>query len=315
MNAPATDGPQVIPEALEGERVDRVVSMLFDLPRREAASLVAAGSVRIAGRPVGSRSRRVASGEVLDVTVGPAVAEAPLAPDPGVRFGVVHADEAVIVVDKPAGLVVHPGAGNRSATLIHGLLARYPDLAGVGQPERPGLVHRLDAGTSGLLVVARTAKAYEDLCRQLAARQVERRYLALVAGHLAAPAGDIDAPIGRSATRRTAMAVAAAGRAARTSYEVLAELGEPVEAALLECRLGSGRTHQIRVHLSAIGHPVLGDGTYGRPESAARAAVIGLHRPFLHAHHLAFSHPESASAASFTSPLPPELEEVRARFR
>jgi 23S rRNA pseudouridine1911/1915/1917 synthase len=219
---------------------------------------------------------------------------------------VVAADEAVIVVDKPAGLVVHPGAGHRGGTMVHGLLARFPELAGVGQPDRPGIVHRLDAGTSGLLMVARTPAAYDSLVAQLAARTVERRYLACVWGAVASDSGVVDAPIGRSGTDPTAMAVVAEGRPARTGYEVLARFDHPVVATLLECRLETGRTHQARVHLAAIGHPLVGDARYG-----GQRASLPADRPFLHAHRLGFDHPVSGRRCRYESPLPPDLENVR----
>ncbi|MEA2704158.1 MAG: rRNA synthase [Actinomycetota bacterium] len=297
----------VIPNAFDGERVDRVVSMLCDLTRKEASELVAAGGVRLGGRPVTLRSRRVTEGELLEIDA-PAPAEAPgeLEADPGVEVPVVFADDHVVVVDKPAGLVVHPGAGRRSGTLVHGLLARYPDIAAVGDPARPGVVHRLDRGTSGLLMVARTPLAYGSLVSQLAARTVDRRYLALAWGHFDNSAGVVDAPIGRGARDRTRMTVTAGGRSARTGYQVLESYDQPAEATLVECRLETGRTHQVRVHLAAIGHPVVGDVRYGgaRPYLAPG-------RPFLHAAELGFDHPATGERVRFESPLPPDLENVR----
>lgn len=295
-----------VPGALAGERVDRVVATLCDVPRTEAASLVAAGAVRLDGAPVPVRSRRVEEGQWLEVHL-PEGHRRPgagaLPPDPSVDVTVVAADEAVIVVDKPPGLVVHPGAGHDRGTLVQGLLARYPDLAGVGEPDRPGIVHRLDAGTSGLLVVARTAGAHASLVGQLAARTVERRYRALVWGHVEAGSGLIDAPIGRAPNDPTKMAVTGTGRPARTRYEVIERFTRPVGTTLLECRLETGRTHQIRVHLAAIGHPLVGDARYRGGRSSLPAA-----RPFLHAHRLAFDHPVDGGRRSFDSSLPPDLE-------
>src|SRR5439155_23772111 len=175
------------------------------------------------------------------------------------------------VVDKPPDLVVHPGAGNAAGTMVAGLLARFPELAGVGEADRPGVVHRLDKGTSGLLVVARTPAAYESLVGQLSSRSVERRYRTLVWGWPEPTTGLVDAPIGRSRRDPTRMAVAAGGREARTGYETERRYHEPVEAALLECRLETGRTHQIRVHLAAIGHPVVGDARYRGARSSFRS--------------------------------------------
>src|SRR5437764_4716542 len=187
-----------IPPARAGERVDRAVALLTGLARGEVAALVDAGEVKLDGRPVKARSKRVAEGELLEVEV-PERSETRLVPDPSVHVPVVHADDEVIVVDKPADLVVHPGNGHEDGTLVHGLLARFPDFAGVGPDAvRPGIVHRLDKGTSGLLVVARTQAAFDSLVAQLSARQVTRRYVALVWGSVAADAGLIDAPLARS---------------------------------------------------------------------------------------------------------------------
>ena len=295
-----------VPLALDGERLDRVVSLLWGLARGDAATLVAAGDVRVGGRPVLVRGRRLASGDVVEVDL-PEREEAPsLAPEPGIDVPVVAVDEHVVVVDKPAGLVVHPGAGHATGTLVNGLLARWPELAGVGDPARPGIVHRLDAGTSGLLVVARTAPAYASLVAQLAARTVERHYLALVWGWVEAPAGMVDAPVGRAARDRTQMAVSAGGREARTRYKVVARYAEPAPVTLLECWLETGRTHQIRVHLAAIGHPVVGDSRY----RGARPS-LPVDRPFLHAFELGFDHPATGDRQQYSSPLPPDLEDVR----
>jgi 23S rRNA pseudouridine1911/1915/1917 synthase len=298
-----------IPEPLSGERVDRVVALVTGVSRTEARRLVEGGAVLVDGRAVTVGSTRVVGGGVLDVDL-PAPAAAPaVAPDPSVVFEVVHADADVVVVDKPAGLVVHPGAGHDRGTLVHGLLARFPDVAGVGDPDRPGLVHRLDKDTSGLLVVARTAAAHAGLVRQLTERSVFRRYVALVWGHVDSPRGLVDAPIGRSARAATRMAVSARGREARTRYEVVTAYTDPVELTLLRCELETGRTHQIRVHLAAIGHPVVGDRSYrGARQSFA------VPRSFLHAAGLGFEHPTTGAAMRFESPLPADLEAVLSRL-
>ena len=306
---------ETIPAALAGERVDRVVAMVTGLSRAEVAALVEAGAVRLRGRPVRSRSRRVAEGDVVEVDVPEPTAAAPLVADPGGVAPVVHADADVIVVDKPAGLVVHPGAGRAEGTLVQGLLVDFPELAGLpaagaGEADRPGIVHRLDAGTSGLLVVARTPRAYHSLVGQLQARSVERRYRALVLGTVEAAGGVVDAPIGRSEGDPTRMAVNTTGRPARTRYEVVTPYRDPVPTTELSCRLETGRTHQIRVHLAAIGHPVVGDPRYG-----GSRAVLPLYRPFLHATRLAFDHPASGERMAFDSPLPPELEALRRDLR
>lgn len=209
---------------------------------------------------------------------------------------VVHVDEALAVVDKPAGLVVHPAPSHRGPTLVDELGEL---LAGGADPERPGIVHRLDKETSGLLVVARDDEAHAALQAAVRRREVERAYLALAQGRLASRTGTIDAPIGRAAKQRHRMAVSgAAAREARTHFEVL----EPLRAeTYLEARLETGRTHQIRAHFAAIGHPLVGDPTYGGE------ARYGLQRQFLHAHRLAFAHPVSGEAMRFESPLPPDL--------
>ena len=290
-----------VPAALAGERVDRAVALLTGWSRSDVAVLIEEGAVRIGGQPV-AKSRRLAEGEEVEVEGEPEVDTPPVA-EP-VEFPVLHADDDVVVVVKPAGLVVHPGAGHETGTLAAGLLHRFPEIVEVGDPMRPGIVHRLDRDTSGLMVVARSPLAYDALTAALAAREVERRYLALAWGRFDAHRGTIDAPIGRSATRRTRMAVREAGKEARTGYEVLSEYDHPV-CTLIECRLETGRTHQIRVHLAAIGHPVVGDGTYGGDRNPLRPG-----RPFLHAHALALIHPATGERLEFSDPLPPELMAV-----
>ncbi|HEX2063572.1 MAG TPA: RluA family pseudouridine synthase [Acidimicrobiales bacterium] len=299
---------ETIPPALDGQRVDRVVALLTGLSRAEVAALVDNGGVRLEGQPVAVRSRRVAEGDELEVNVPEAPVAAPLEPDPTVPFEVAHADADVIVVDKPAGVVVHPGARKEKGTLVHGLLSRFPDVAasGAGEPHRPGIVHRLDRGTSGLMVVARTPASHLSLVDQLKRRSVERRYLALVWGRVAAESGLVDAPVGPSAADPTRMAVSAPGRQARTRYQVLARFEGPAPVTLAECRLETGRTHQVRVHMAAIGHPLVGDERYG----GRRLGPVP-ERPFLHAHRLAFDHPGTGERLSFESALPPDLEAVR----
>jgi 23S rRNA pseudouridine1911/1915/1917 synthase len=208
---------------------------------------------------------------------------------------IVHLDEALAVIEKPAGLVVHPAPSHRGPTLVDELA----EILGGGDPERPGIVHRLDKQTSGLLVVARDDATHAALQAQVQQRQVERVYLALAGGRLSSRTGTIDAPIGRAARQRHRMAVSgAASREARTHFEVLELLRLDT---YLEARLETGRTHQIRAHFAAIGHPLVGDTTYGGAER------YGLHRQFLHAHRLAFEHPRSGERLSFESPLPPDL--------
>jgi 23S rRNA pseudouridine1911/1915/1917 synthase len=297
-----------VPRALDGERADRVVAFLAGIPRSDAAAVVQAGGVRLGGRVVAKGSQRVEAGSELEVDLP----EAPDVPGPGsdVPFDVVWADDDVIVVDKPAGVVVHPGAGHPTGTLVNGLLARFPDMAAPDWPDadRPGIVHRLDKGTSGLLMAARRPLAAGPLMSQLKARTVERRYLALVAGDLEGPRGVIEAPLARSPSDPTRMTVRADGRPAVTSYEVVARHGA---ATLLRCTLQTGRTHQVRVHLAAIGNPIVGDDRYPArartPATAPVARLLPPGRPFLHAEVLGFDHPRTGGRLRFTSELPPDL--------
>lgn len=319
--APEPGGPEVVtvPALLDGVRLDRVVSTVTGVSRSVAADLVTSGAVTVDGRPATQRSAPVPAGSLLAVAVGEI--PVPLEPELSVPVSVVHEDPDVVVVDKAAGLVVHPGAGRRTGTLAGGLLARYPDLsglveAGLCDPHRPGIVQRLDKGTSGLMVVARTPVAYRSLVDQLTARAVTRRYLALVAGLVAEDQGAVDAPIGRSLRSPTRMGVSAQGREARTGYTVLARYDDEEPLTLLVLALETGRTHQIRVHLAAIGHPVVGDDRYGSSAGAARAAVAASGamarrlepgRLFLHAARLGFVHPTSGEAMQWDAPLPADL--------
>ncbi len=300
-----------IPPTLDGERLDRVICLIWDLARSEATQLIASGAVRLGGQPIAVRARRVVAGQELEVDLPAARAAVALAGEVGGDdLALVYVDDDVIVIDKPAGLVVHPGAGRSTGTLVQALLGRFPDMAATGDPDRPGIVHRLDKGTSGILVVARSPAAYGSLAAQLAARTVDRRYLALAVGCIETDAGVVDAPVGRRSTDRTRMAVVAGGRPARTHYRVLSRFTEPAEATLVECKLETGRTHQVRVHLTAIGHPVVGDARYG----GARLAVP-VARPFLHAAQLAFDHPTTGERRQFSSPLPADLEAVLVPLR
>lgn len=291
-----------VPDSLAGERVDRAISLLTGLSRSQARALVEAKAVLLDGRPVAA-ARRLVGGEGMEVS-GEVPAEPALVADPSIHVDVRHLDDDVIVVSKPAGLVMHPGAGQRAGTLAAALLGRFPELAGVGDPHRPGIVHRLDRDTSGLLVVARTQSAYQSLVEDLARHDVDRRYLTLVHGHPEVRKGEIDAPIGRSTKRFDRMAVREGGRASRTAYAVLEELFDP-DVAFLECRLETGRTHQVRVHLAAIGHPVVGDPAYGTGRPAGFVP-----RLFLHASALGFTHPTTLERCLFEDPLPADLAEV-----
>ena len=300
----------LVPDALTGERIDRVVAVIAGVTRAEAASLVDDGRVTVNDFVEQHRSRRVALGDRIVVDERVVDPAALLEADPTIELTVVYEDDDVLVIDKPAGLVVHPGAGNQHGTLVHGLLARYPDLRELAVGEnavRPGIVHRLDKGTSGLLMVGRTARAVENLIGQLSSRAVSRHYRALAWGRFEATSGLIDAPVGRSDADPTRMTVTATGREARTRYSVLAAYTQPDPTTLVECWLETGRTHQIRVHLSAIGHPVVGDGRYGGARNAVHSP-----RPWLHAQSLAFDHPVTGAPMSFESDVPADLMAVLA---
>lgn len=299
---------ETLPEAFGGERIDRVVAAIAGLSRAVAKEFITEGKVVVDGRRVTTASRKVEAGAVVHVTMPPPEDPTPAA-QADVAFSVVHEDDDVLVVDKPAGLVVHPGAGQADGTLVNGLVARYPELLEVGEIHRPGIVHRLDRGTSGLLVVARTEDAYFGLVEQMSAHEPERVYLALAWGHPETDVGTIDAPIGRSARHPTRMTVTDSGRHAITHYRVEGRFTDPVACSLVRCRLETGRTHQIRVHLRAISHPVVGDRDYdgGRPG-------LDPGRPFLHAAELSFRHPVSDEPMRFEAPLPDDLSSVLDRL-
>jgi 23S rRNA pseudouridine1911/1915/1917 synthase len=291
-----------IPTALAGDRLDRVVALLADLSRAQSAALIASGGVTIDGVVAAAGKVKLEEGQTITIDTALLPEKELPRGDASVEVNVVHVDDDVIVVDKQQGLVVHPGAGNPTGTLVNGLLARYPEIASVGDPFRPGIVHRLDAGTTGLMVVARSAAAYESLVDQLSQRLVHREYVAVAVGAF-------DAAIGRDARELTKMAVRVDGKMARTHYAVLREFASPIVASLVRCELETGRTHQIRVHLAAVGHPVLGDATYGGVRS-----TVPFSRPALHAVRLTFAHPRSASDMSFEAPLPADIEGLIARL-
>ncbi len=302
----------VVPAGLDGVRCDRALAMLTGRSRASVAGAIAAGRVTLDGAGVPTAA--------LPLPAGPRrVADAPgpddggVGPDDSVAVDVVAESVDYVVVNKRAGQVVHPGAGQLSGTLVAGLLARYPELdelraGGWCDPERPGILHRLDKGTSGLLVVARTVRGYDELRGQLARREVERIYLGLVEGHVAESRGVVDAPIGRSTRTPTMMAVRADGRPARTGYEVIDRFEAP-RTTLLRLRLETGRTHQIRVHAASIGHPVVNDPRYGH----RRDRRLGEERIFLHAARLGFDDPASGERVVVNSPLPDDLAAIVAR--
>jgi 23S rRNA pseudouridine1911/1915/1917 synthase len=310
-----------VPAEAEGKRLDRFLCASLGGPTRAALRRwILEGRIRIEGRAASKPGLALRSGMELVVEV-PRPAAPTLAPDPGVPFEILHRDEHLVVVDKPAGVVVHPGAGVRDGTLVHGLLGRGVGLAPSGSPHRPGIVHRLDRGTSGLLVVARTDAAYAGLVRAFAERSVDKRYAALVWGHPDPDAGTIERAIGRSRSDPTRMSVGltrGTRRPAITHYRTVERL---VGFSRLVLRIETGRTHQIRVHLQSLHHPVVGDDRYGgRPwrgvqDPRKRSALRTFDRLALHAGELAFAHPIDGRALRFTSPLPVAFERLLAVLR
>lgn len=287
-----------------GRRLDHVLAERLDEPRSQVALRVAEGRVLLDGVPA-RKSARVVPGQ--EVTALPAQERTPPRPPP---VPVRWADEHLAVVAKPAGLVVHPGAGVADGTLVDALRAQGLSLADTGDPQRPGIVHRLDRGTSGLLLVASSDEAVGPLQAAIAAREVTRRYTALVDGVPSPARATIDAPLARERARRTRMGVDPQGRRAVTHYDVVEALGG---AARLDVRLETGRTHQIRAHLAAIGHPVCGDAAYGAARE--RAERLGLARPALHAARLTFAHPVTGEPIDVAEPLPADLEAALAVLR
>jgi 23S rRNA pseudouridine1911/1915/1917 synthase len=292
----------IVPDECAGLRLDRALCRMFpEFSRTRLARWVRSARVTLDGRPAQPR-RKVQGGERILLQPDPDPREYADRPE-AIPLAIVHEDGELLVVDKPPGLVVHPGAANWRGTLLNALLAHEPGLAAV---PRAGIVHRLDKDTSGLLVVAKTLAAHTDLVRQLAARSVKREYLAVVHGRVAR-AGRIEAPIGRHPVKRTRMAVTPRGKEAVTHYQVLERFEH---ATLLRCRLETGRTHQIRVHLSALGHPLVGDPAYGR-----RNSPIAFQRQALHAEHLALTHPRTRKEMHWQSAPPIDMQELIATLR
>ena len=288
-----------------GERLDTFIARRCpELSRSHARRLIDEGLVSVNGRKV-KPSERVAAGLSVSVTIPPPETIT-LVPE-AIPLTIIYQDGDIIVLDKPAGLTVHPAPGHPSGTLVNALLAACPDLRGIAGTRRPGIVHRLDKDTSGLMVVAKNDRAQRALQRQLKDRDVRKTYLALVRGVPAPREGTIAAPIGRHPKNRKKMAVVADGREATTRYRVREEIAGG-QYSLLEVEPVTGRTHQIRVHLAAVGHPVVGDATYGRP-----SAAVG--RQFLHAHKLAFGMPLGGRTVEFESPLPADLREALSQLR
>ena len=291
-----------------GERLDRwLAAHVADVSRARLQELIDGGVVKVDG-VARKRAYRLQGGEGIELEVPPRTQEE-LAPE-AIALTIVHEDADVLVIDKPAGMVVHPGAGHSDATLAAAALAHAPGIAAVGGARRPGIVHRLDKDTSGLLVLAKTQRAYDSLTRQLAARTVKRRYVAVVHGRVRAVSGVVDAPIGRDPRHRQRMAVRPPGQGKRavTRWRVVERFPR---FTLLDVSLETGRTHQIRVHMASLGHPVAGDRTYGgklRPPIALEGLA-------LHAAALTFVHPVTQAPHEFTAPLPARIEVLLCHLR
>ena len=278
-----------------GQRLDLFLAQRAQgLSRSRVKRLILEGHALVNSEMAGP-GRRLKAGDRVSLSVPPPAAVA-LAQEP-IPLRVVYQDEHLLVVDKPAGLAVHPAPGHPSGTLVNALLALCSDLSGIGGELRPGIVHRLDKDTSGLMVVAKSDAAHQGLSLQWKERSVRKGYLALVSGRLAPPDGVVDAPVGRDPRNRKRMAIVPGGRAARTRYHTLRAVGPDT---LVELFPETGRTHQIRVHMAALGHPLVGDALYGRRDPR-------LARQFLHAHSLAFNLPATGQRVEFESPLPEEL--------
>ena len=306
------DGEIITGQLSGGGRLDKALAEASGLSRARVQALIAEGAVTVGGMTATHPSARVEADSEFAIAVPPA-AEAQARPQ-DIPLTVVFEDEHLIVVDKPAGLVVHPAAGNPDGTLVNALLHHCAGgLSGIGGVARPGIVHRIDKDTSGLMVVAKSDAAHEGLARQFADHSIERAYLAVVNGHPKPPSGTISGRIGRSDANRKKMAVlpkeSSRGKHAVTRYKVLKELDG---CALVECRLETGRTHQVRVHLASIGHALLGDPVYGRANAALRPILeqLDFRRQALHAAALGFIHPVTGNRLSFSSELPPDMAEL-----
>jgi 23S rRNA pseudouridine1911/1915/1917 synthase len=303
-----------------GQRLDKALAEASGLSRERVKALLAEGRIELDGRAASQASAKPPAGAAYAIDLPPAVPAEAQAQD--IPLAVVYEDADLIVVDKPAGLVVHPAAGNPDGTLVNALLHHCAQsgggqLSGIGGVARPGIVHRIDKDTSGLLVAAKNDAAHEGLARQFADHSIERAYLAIVSGLPIPAAGTITVRIGRSATNRKKMAPldegSSRGKHAVTHYKVLESFGHGAAgAALVECRLETGRTHQVRVHMSSIGHSLLGDPLYGRSHPRLRPVLSGLGftRQALHAAVLGFSHPITGETIRFTSELPPDMREL-----
>ena len=308
-----TNPPRRITAQTGPARLDQYLAALdLGLTRSRLQQLIADGDILVNGAAV-KPSHRIRPGDRIQLSPPPPQPAAAIPQD--IPLTVIYQDAHLIVIDKPPGLPVHPGPGHPDGTLVNGLLALCPDIQGIGGRIRPGIVHRLDKDTSGLIIAAKTETAHNNLSQQIKDRAIKKGYLALVQGAPSPPSGTIDVPIARDPRRRTRMAITPAGRQSRTEYRTLQHINAPTSKrttpytldrtnaaqTLLELQLHTGRTHQARVHLAWLGHPIIGDTLYGKP-------APHLTRQFLHAHQLAFTHPQTNQPLQFNSPLPPDLQ-------
>jgi len=299
-----------VPDGLDGMRLDQAISRLFGLSRTAAAAVVEAGDVRVDGVPR-AKSERVHGGAWLEVTLpAPRSAATVAAPEPVPGLTVVYSDDDIVVVDKPVGVAAHPSPGWTGPTVTGGLAAMGHRIATGGAPERQGVVHRLDVGTTGVMVVAKSERAYSVLKRAFRERDVDKRYHAVVQGQLDPLRGTVDAPIDRHPTHDYKWAVVSGGRPSVTHYDTLEAFPA---ASLVDVRLETGRTHQIRVHFAALRHPCVGDLTYGADPTLATR--LGLARQWLHARSLGFAHPGTGDYVTFASEYPADLATALATLR
>jgi len=299
----------IIAPTADGWRLDRALAdAVPTLSRERLKVLIASGAVTRDGQMVRDPAKRAAAGDRLSVAVP--VPTLPHNEAQDIPLVIAYEDEHLIVIDKPAGLVVHPAAGNLDGTLVNALLHHCQgSLSGIGGVARPGIVHRIDKDTSGLMVAAKTDRAHEGLARQFHDHSIDRRYRAIVGGLPRPAEGKVDAPLARSATNRKKIAIVQGGKRAVTHFRTMERLRD---AALVECRLETGRTHQVRVHMASIGHALLGDPVYGRTKGAQKALLetLGFRRQALHAAHLGFIHPVKSTALAFESDMPADMQEL-----
>ena len=291
------------------ERVDRTIAFFSGLSRSKVAELIANREILRNGIPIKKGSELAQIGDVIEMPNPMSLKREEVEPDKSIEFEVIFEDDSLIVINKPSGLIVHPGSGVKEGTLVNGLAARFPDLQMLDDSIRLGLVHRLDKGTSGLVLVARTQEALTGLKSQMQEREIRRQYLAISTGHIKSDKGIVDAPLGRDPKNPLKRAVLQDGKHAKTHYQVEQRLSEPFKVSILTCQLETGRTHQIRVHLAAIGFPVVGDELYG-----GRKSFNLNNRLALHAEKISFRHPKKNHNMEFEAPFPEDFLLLRRLF-